>query len=631
MALVRILLSGWSGVFLEDIEVDTQDQIVLTAVASLYMMVLCQGILYMVACVLVPCSFFLRRSLALGCGLVDKLGVESVDLYYEQAYDTFLHESLFNTTNKMGLVTFAIDCLDPDASRDKKRAAVRILDSFLQKHKTCNSNDTKLFSLITTSTKAVTTLISMLGWTVKEDAYIRLFAAKVMSHIAPYVQIVGIPAAMQKVSSLLDAQDQQITGDIQIQIVNGNVSNHSSFGNQVVNEPTVRGCSLIYKFFIFMMAGIHGFWQYLNNLWLIPHKESNDKASLPALGMQILEGLAHDLHNCKEIRRATELLPKIIGFISCMHGTTVAQREEISTSSLKLVAKLASVKGEIGITLGQGFYENAFLIGNLAEILELEGSSCYLEQSKLAMDIIAKIAIDKKTRQKIWTVQVIIDKLVQAFLRDDELLAPVAGEALAMLATESPGHCSNMLDKKNGLIRDLANKLQRGQHVYQAASLLQKLCENPTQLVLSHQDSRDHLSSTLTVVLGRIVDAEGKQMEALISLASQICSAGITPVPNSSANAVSFVEKLVGELKARKIPGADEFLDMRRLLVQLTLCIAESCDGYAFIFKQQGMVDVLSKVEQYMGLVSEEQGNLHDMVARAKGLIGAATSSTCPP
>ncbi|KAF7111650.1 hypothetical protein CFC21_111632 [Triticum aestivum] len=658
MALARIMFS-YVWLVTKDIEVhETKNQNVIRAVQMLYIVVMCQGILYCLACILEPLSFLQRRSLALDCKLSDKLGMESIDLYYEQAFDTFLKESVFDSTKKVDLATFAVDSLNPMASRDRKRAAVRILASFLQSHATSSTNDTNIISLITTSTDAVTTLISMLEWTVTEDADIRLFATKVTAQLAPNLRIIGIPGTMHKISLLLDAQDQPIIQNSPAQIVLGNGGNtdnqqstnasatvdqnRRNIGRQQTrmrsalsflrldieggNAPEVPGRSRICKFLLFLMEEICKFGEHIEKLLSIPHKESEDNDSLPVLGMQILEGLAHDIHNCAEISRATELLPKIIEFMSFVPGTVVEQRQKIAMSSLRLVAKLGSIKGKIGITLVQDLSENPLLIGNLTEILELEENS-NPEQVKLAMDIIAKIAVDKKTRQKIWTVQVIIDKLLNAFLLDDESLAPLAGEALAMLATESPVHCSGLLVKRNyELIRDLADKLQRSQHVYPAASLLQRFCENSTQLLLAHQDSRDRLSSTLTVVLGRIVDVEGKQMEALISLASQICSAGITPVLNSSANAVPFVEKLVRELKARKIPGADEFPDMRRLLVQLTLSIAEYCDGYAFIFKQHGMMDVLSKVEQYMGLVSEEHGALNDKVARAKGLIDAATS-----
>jgi hypothetical protein len=80
-------------------------------------------------------------------------------------------------------------------------------------------------------------------------------------------------------------------------------------------------------------------------------------------------------------------------------------------------------------------------------------------------------------------------------------LRAVAGEALTMLAMESPDNCSAMLMDEPGyeLIADLAKKLQHGDHIYTVASLLQNLCENCRE-VLRNQGPSDHLSSTLIVV-----------------------------------------------------------------------------------------------------------------------------------
>ncbi|XBI04558.1 hypothetical protein VPH35_132834 [Triticum aestivum] len=647
MALARIIVS-WAWLFWNEIQIhDTKNENVRLAVMALYIMVLSQGILYLTACLLESLSFLFRRSLALACALVDEMGMDSIDLYYEQAYDTFLQESLFDTTKKMSLVTFAVVCLNPDASRDKKRAAVRILHSFVQQqNKTCCSG-TELISLITTSTKAVTALISMLGWTVTEDADIRLFAAKVTAHLAPYLRIAGTAGTMQMVSSLLDAQDQPMTHQISILIVDGNGGNgdalqisngssspsrNSTLDTEGGHASAVRGCSLVHTFFLFLIGWIHRFWQHLKKMQAIPQKGLKDNHSLPALGMQILEGLSHDLHNCEEISRETELIPKIIGFISCIPGTTTSQREEIVTSSLKLVEKLASVKGEVGIKLRQKISENSFLIGDLAEILENEGNSSYLVQSKLVIDIITKITTDTKTRQEIGTVQVIIDKLVQQFIGEEESSNPLqaeAGEALAMLAIDSPDNCSAILDKTDfELIGDLANKLQGGTHMCPAASLLRSLCKNSRQLVLRHEGSNNHLPSTLTVVLGRIKDADGKQVEALIGLASQICSVmseRIAPVLDTFADDGAFVKKLVGELNARMKPSPDEFPEMRSLLIELTVSIVEFCPYYAPIFKEHKMMEALSKVERYTGEVSEEARALRAIVTTAKRLIGANT------
>lgn len=102
--------------------------------------------------------------------------------------------------------------------------------------------------------------------------------------------------------------------------------------------------------------------------------------------------------DCEEINKAIKLLPKIIGFISSIHGTTVVKWENIATSLLKLIAKLASVKGKISVTFCQKLTKNPFLIGNLIKILEMEDSSSYLELSKFAMDIISDISMDKKNK-----------------------------------------------------------------------------------------------------------------------------------------------------------------------------------------------------------------------------------------
>lgn len=118
-------------------------------------------------------------------------------------------------------------------------------------------------------------------------------------------------------------------------------------------------------------------------------------------------------------------------------------------------------------------------------------------------------------------------------------------------------------------------------------------------------------------------------MKALIGLASQICSIMsecIAPIMESFPDDEVLVKKMVGELNAHKKPSPDELSDMRRLLVELTTSIVESCPRYALIFRERGMMEVFSKVEQYMGLVfTEEAEALPTLVGRAKGLISTDT------
>ncbi|XBI13743.1 hypothetical protein VPH35_140438 [Triticum aestivum] len=469
MALARIqLLTVW--VFLNPIEVvGTLNENIKIVVKFLYIRMMCQGILYLVGCMLESLSFLFRRSLALDCDLIDKSGMKSA-------------KNLFDTTKKTGLVTFAVESLNLEASREKKHAAFRILDSFLQKHKT----------------STLTTLINMLGWTVTEDADTRLFATKVIAHISPYLHNLRFPGAMQKILDDFEGNvdDQQISHGAS-STVNGSRrdvddrqqtrigTSNSLLDTEEGTAPGVQGCSL-------------------------------DKDSLPALGMEILEGLAHDLHNYKEINRAKELLPKIIG--------NTAGRDDHFI--LDISRKASKHQGRNWHDTPKELSRNLMLISNLTEILEFEGISSYPEQSRLVMHIIAKIATHKKTRYSpsyYWQ-------------------AAEAGEALMMLAMDCPGNSYGMLNKTNcEFIGDLASKLRRGQHIYQAVSLLHTLCEN----------SRHQFRALKAQRIDWITDAEGKQMKALIGLILQICSimsGGIHFIMELFQNEKALVKKLVGEV-----------------------------------------------------------------------------------
>uniref|UniRef100_A0A0E0EFD4 Uncharacterized protein n=1 Tax=Oryza meridionalis TaxID=40149 RepID=A0A0E0EFD4_9ORYZ len=70
--------------------------------------------------------------------------------------------------------------------------------------------------------------------------------------------------------------------------------------------------------------------------------------------MSIIYSLAGcDQNNCVEIDRVTDLIPKIIGFTSFKSAmvNSEAQQKVLLMSSLKVLQRLTSIEGEIGITL----------------------------------------------------------------------------------------------------------------------------------------------------------------------------------------------------------------------------------------------------------------------------------------
>lgn len=142
-------------------------------------------------------------------------------------------------------------------------------------------------------------------------------------------------------------------------------------------------------------------------------------------------------------------------------------------------------------------------------------------------------------------------------------------------------------------------------------------------------------------VMENIVAVEGKQMEILIGLASQICNIIPECVVHSLESHLSvsaFVQKMVSALHANKKPRP-EHPRMRRVIVELTVSIIESHPHYSTIFIEGGMMEALSriesissKVERYRiffgnaGVVLESGLPLPTTVVRAKGLFDSATS-----
>ncbi|KAF0906413.1 hypothetical protein E2562_011411 [Oryza meyeriana var. granulata] len=143
-------------------------------------------------------------------------------------------------------------------------------------------------------------------------------------------------------------------------------------------------------------------WQRISEYWSVPKEQSlTDDDLLPAW----LAGRAQN--NCVEIDRVTDLIPKTIGFTSFRSATvnSKAQQKVLVKSSLKVLQRLKSTEGEIGITVWYKISKHPFLLRNLTEILG--DNSITQELMKLVAGIIRNIAIDRDTRQEIGHMQVI--------------------------------------------------------------------------------------------------------------------------------------------------------------------------------------------------------------------------------
>ncbi|KAF8712846.1 hypothetical protein HU200_028619 [Digitaria exilis] len=632
--VAQVILSSWR---LANSYGDNKNMV--ASIRVFYALVLCQGLLYILACTLALFSVFPRRSLARRLGFEGEWGARAVDLYYERAYTKRIEIGVF-AEDTISLASFVVDSLNSASSisrelhfsaskaRELQLAGVRVLHSLLQQKGSSNSNE-ELISVITRSEKAVPTLISMLDWTFKQDRDIRLFAAKATADLAGYLRIARVAGAVKSVSSLLDAAENQPPSE------NDERPPQPAESNQ-------RWWSWVYKSWQRMEAN------FLRYMEMKSINSPQDYSVLPVLGMKILERLACDPDNCAEIMKNTNLISKIIGLISYTSNDGSSNDNAlIIISSLNFVRMIATTNEKVGATIWQDLWESPLLLSNLTCVLQDCRSS--LEVWKPAIDIIATLALDEVARHELGRVQVIIHNLLHIFIIEqdgptnyDQLLRVAAGAALANLAMETPENCLAMLEERQTFAEcsRIKEPVSDPEVSNQLSAALRVTFDECSRIKgwLSDTGVRTQLSSALRLVLQNIMAAENKQLEALIGLASQICYV-LPPrrfVQGLESHVIepTIVQKLVNTLNSNKKPS-HEYPRMRRAIVDMVISVLRHSPSDAIIFRTEGgMVDALSKVEttpskveKYRvflskeGVVLEQGLPLRDLVATAKGLI----------
>ncbi|XP_015646076.1 uncharacterized protein [Oryza sativa Japonica Group] len=666
-ATIRVLLPlfrfltqyyHWAD-WLIDKKKDGEDETLVPSLSIFYGMVLGQGILYIAACILEFFSFIPRRSLIRQSGFGGQWGIASVNLYYAYAFEKYMEGGVL-VPKKISLITFAMDSLNSDSPK-MQLSSVQMLHVFLQREPTRE----RIISELTTSTNTMARLISMLGWSSPNHTVVRLYAAKATAELAKSLRVITVPGTVQLVSSLLDIhgkpkkgnplldvdgeqegkqapihntsesqEDRHDAADDQCQIQ----ERHGDTDNLL--ETQTRSTHINERISFVIRT-----WQRISEYWSIPkEKPLTDHDLLPALGMSIVNNLASgDENNCVEIHRETNLIWKIIGFTSFRGDTTTSEAQQwvLVKSSVKVLQRLTSIGGEIGIALRYKISKHPFLLRNLADILG--NTSSHHELSKLVAGILRNLAIDGDTRQEIGQMQVLITRLMKAFIKSDGtsstnvdcFLPKVAGQALAMLAMDNVHNCLVMM-KEPELINKLKNMIliPDEKYIYVAASLLRSMCQH-AQAKLTESDLKE-LSHTLQEVLERIMNVEGAELEILIGLSSQICKV----IPEEFAQKLEggqikrrFVKRLVDALNANINPGA-HCPGIRRVILEQSIYMMECNSLYASCFNEFRMMEALSMVEEmpsrtenywiFLGGAGFMEYNtpLFALVDRAKEMLG---------
>ncbi|KAF0907322.1 hypothetical protein E2562_015823 [Oryza meyeriana var. granulata] len=617
-ALVRVVIAGLRLEEPEGYDGHGDTTHLVSSLNIFYGMVFGQGLIYIMAGILEVFSFIPRRSLVHRGGFTGQWGVESVNLYYAYAFDTYMEGGVF-APNRTSLGNFAMDYLNSDLSKNQLYG-LRMMHIFVQRDPT----RAQLMEKLTTSRQTMARLIGLLEWTSRNDhATIRLYAAKVNAELAKSFRFVTVPGTMQLVSTLLDADRKPKRGhplldadddqDHFVDTAERQEKRQDAADDQGQRQEPVWDTNTLLETptrstHINNRRSIHRIWRRISEYWSIPKEQPlTDDDLLPALGMSIVYNLAgFDQNNCVEIDRVTDLIPKIIGFTS-FRSTMVnseAQQKVLLKSSLKVLQRLTSIEGEIGITLRYRISKHPFLLRNLAEILG--DNSSKQELWKLVAGIIRNIAIDTDTSKEIGHMQVLITRLMKAFLNSngpsstnvDCLLPKVAGQALAMLALENVHNCFLML-KEPEFINKLKNMIliRDDKYIFVAASLMRNLCLH-AQPELTESDLKE-LSHTLREVLERIMEAEGAELEILIGLSSQICRV----IPEEFTQELEhgqikrrLVKRLVDALNTNMKPNA-HCPGIRRVILEQSIYMMECNSRYANYFEEFRMMDTLTMVE----------------------------------
>ncbi|KAM3371457.1 hypothetical protein ACQJBY_018712 [Aegilops geniculata] len=616
-----------------------------------YGMVLGQGILYIVACILDVFSCILLRCLARGARFRGPRAVEYVNLYYAYVFEKCMEGAVF-ARKKISLIAFAMDSLESDSPK-MQLYGLHMLHIFLKNEPI----KTKAVSKLATSTKTVTVLFNMLGWTSEGDANIRSFAAKVIAELAGSLRVVSVPGAMQLLASLLDTVHQQKIKDPLLDIGSLEAKQDTVIQQVAMDEQRPPMLKWLKQMAVYCLipreepSNINGqnsctlrCWKQITKCWYIPEEEpSTDQDLLPVLGMLILDTLASfDIENCIEINRATGLISKIIDFTSNITDMNISETDQalLKGSSLRLLRRLVSTQGKFGVTLRQEISEHPFLLSNLAVILEDSGSS--QELTELTAEILRNISMDANARDEIGKNRVIISRLMHAFLNREaasstysDKLRKVAGQALAVLAMDSANNCLVMLGEPGYVfIKELTFMIHGDMYRYVAASLLRSMCMH-AQPKLGKSELKE-ISYILRQVLEEIMDAEGAELEILVGLSSQICNA-ITGdfVRELEHGQITerFINRLVCALNSNMTPTA-RCPGIRRMIVEHAINIMECNPSYTDCFNKCWMMEALLRVEHtpsraemyrfFMGDAGlmEHSVPLSALVARAKELMG---------
>ncbi|EMS46376.1 hypothetical protein TRIUR3_11700 [Triticum urartu] len=487
-----------------------------------YSLILCQGALFVLwgASLIADRSFI--TSLHRVCKFPKMWGFASVRNYLHHIRSKCWRGAETSMEDR-GLVKYAVDLLDSESSQEDYLSGARMLDVFIKVHQV------DVRPLILPSSQKVQKLIDTLRWSSSEsDREIKELAARIFAHLAFNIDLTQFPGAIRCISSLLgttqqlywnnDQQgssnqspqsnklDQQGAGDSQGDLgTTPHQSPQSRFYHLYAKIQKVIILQLNAKIQKCILQGAVKRKNTKNTKGTLDQQGAGDSKGegdgcneLILQGLTILERLASDQHNCRDICSTPDLIAKIMSPIcsdTLIQDINIMPWQDVVNGALRVVYRLIHApEWTGGRRLAHEISISKQAVSNLEMILDQGNIACQQLQMR-AMEIITELTLDSAANLAMETKENLINKQLQIFLNEgtEEDLKVTAGKTLASLSKTTGTFSVCIMSKYNHIVDQLTEILDaKNKAIYRtiAAEILENLCT-------LHMMDKNHVKNTL--------------------------------------------------------------------------------------------------------------------------------------
>ncbi|XBI05753.1 hypothetical protein VPH35_133875 [Triticum aestivum] len=379
------------------------------------------------------------------------------------------------------LVKYAVDLLDSESSQDYLFGA-RMLDALIKVHQV------DVRPLILPSSQKVQKLMDTLRWSSGIHIEIKELTARILAHLACDVDLTQFPGVIRCVSSLLGTTTQLPYWS------NQQGSSNTVKENWVSNKQKMKRKNILVQ---------QGAADSKGDRW----------NGLILQGLAILERLASDQQNCKDICGTPDLVTKIMSPIysdTLIQDINIIPWQDVLNGALRVVYRLIrSPECTGGRRLAHEISCSEQAVSNLEGILD-QGNTASQQLQMRAMEILTELVLDSSAKLTMETKENLINKQLQSFHDEgtEQDLKVTAGKTLlALLSKTGTISVVCIMSEYNHIVDQVTEILDAKNKVIHrtiAAEILENLCT-------LHMMDKNHVKNTLLPkVLTEVLTSKNK-------------------------------------------------------------------------------------------------------------------------